>query len=100
MNLWKLKYNIGFVVTVKLYQPTYSSRIIEIAKPFRSELTLGFDAGVFIKIIIIAQVVLVKQQIYLLTAIAAKDFIIDLKGIILTGFITMVTGNLYRGTIN
>lgn len=100
MNLWKLKYNIGFVVTVKLYQPIYSSRIIEIAKPFRSELTLGFDAGVFIKIIIIAQVVLVKQQIYLLTAIAAKDFIIDLKGIILAGFTTMVTGNLYRRTIN
>jgi|SRR6185437_4812394 len=100
MNLWKLKYNIDFVDAFKLYQLIYSCRIIEIAKPFRSELTLGFDAGVFIKIIIIAQVVLVKQQIYLLTAIAAKNFIIGLKGIILTGFTTMVTGNLYGCAIN
>ena len=67
---------------------------------FQKEFPFGFNTGIFIKAIIIAEIVFIKQEIHLLTAIAAKDFVIGLESTILAGFAAMVTGHLYCSAIN
>ena len=93
-----MKSNIYPAAAVKLNQFANYFLIVEVGKSAGGEFTCCLDARVFIKTIIIAQIIFIQQQVNLFAAIAAKYLIIGLKKVSAL-FATMITGCFYFGRI-
>jgi len=88
--------NVCLRGTGELHQLGDCGRIIQVAKPFCNKFPGNLNSRVTVHSIIIAQIILVEQQIYLLAAVAAKRFLIGNDRPV-TGIAAMITRNRCMG---
>jgi hypothetical protein len=91
---WEVKLDVRLVLIAKSQQFEDHLFIIQVGKTSICEPAFGLDAGVFLEVVVIAKVILVKQQKYLFTAFATKEFLFDLDRLV-TSFPAMVTRMLH-----
>ena len=94
MHLGQGENNIGLPATAELIKSGNDCCIFEVGIFLRMEFPLYLYTRVLIKIVITAEIVLVDEQVHLLTALATEITVIRCDRII-TGFTTVVTGGLY-----
>jgi hypothetical protein len=68
--------------------------IVQVGKPAIGKPAFSLDAWIFFEIVIIAEVIFIKEEEHLFTSFTAKQFLFDLYRIV-TILPTMVTGMLH-----
>ena len=99
MHLRQAEYHIGLGIITELYQFFYNGCIIKVGKPFSGEFSFCFYAGIFVEIIVAAEVIFIQQKVHLFTPFTAKIFVICRNNFFAL-LSAMVTGGFYNGCRN
>ena len=91
MDLWQFENNVCLVAATKWYQFFYDGFIFQVSKFFGNEFTFYFNAGGFLEVIITAEIIFIKQQVYLHATITTKYPVVSADYII-TLFATVIAG--------
>jgi hypothetical protein len=94
MHGWQVKLDVRLVLIAESQQFEDHLFIFQVGKTCICEPAFGLYAGVFLEVVVVAEVVLIEQQKYLLAALATEEFLFDLDRLV-TSFPAMVTGMLH-----
>jgi hypothetical protein len=77
MHLGYRKSDIRLRIPAKADEFSYSAFIIQVGESFRLEFPFYFNTGIFIQIIVRTEIILIQEEVYLFTPLAAKMMFIQ-----------------------
>lgn len=90
----KMELNVRLVFIPESQQFQDHFFVVKVGKPVIGKPAFGLDPGIFLKIVVVAEVIFIEEEEYLFATFAAKEFLFDLYRIV-TILPAMVTGMLH-----